>query len=143
VSLNLPTGWQHLRKLRKATVRQLKKKRNVCHSPRGRAHDWISFTAKTIHEGCERPQTPCPCVGAVFQRGVSGTKRSGCCFIKVRVPGKRPIARQGCDPVLLGQILRALAANEFLAGLQELERSERDGQLSLPPDSQACSARHL
>ena len=70
----------------------------------------------------------------VLKEAASGQSLSA--YIKARVLGKRPVAKAGCDPVLLGQILRALAANEFLAGLQELDWAEHNGQISLSPESQ-------
>ena len=60
-------------------------------------------------------------------------------YIRDRVLSKRPVAKDGCDPVLMGQILGALKASDMLNGLHELEWAERNGQLSL--DDHSAHAR--
>lgn len=56
-------------------------------------------------------------------------------YIRKRVLSKRAVSKDGCDPVLLGQILGALKASDMLNGLHELEWAERNGKLSLDDHS--------
>ena len=52
-------------------------------------------------------------------------------YIRDCVLSKRPVAKDGVDPALLGQILGALKASELLSGLREMEWAEKNGQIHL------------